>query len=106
LREHPGEIFGYLAHAHPFLEGNGRTILTIYAELCRRARFYIEWEVIEKNAFLRALSEELLNPGSSMDTLILPYLREGLLSVRRVAVQLGLNFNRNDGSTVVKSANT
>ena len=55
LREHPGEVFGYFAHAHPFLEGNGRTILTIYAELCRRGGFHIEWEAIDKDAFLQAL---------------------------------------------------
>jgi cell filamentation protein len=92
LREQPGEIFGYLAYSHPFLEGNGRTILTVYAELCRRGGFYIEWEAIEKNAFLRALTDELLKPGSSMDELLLPYLRPGTLSLRRVAAQLRLKF--------------
>jgi cell filamentation protein len=94
LREHPGEIFDYLAHAHPFLEGNGRTILTIYAELCRRGGFHIEWEVIEKSAFLRALTNDLLTPGSSMDELLLLYVRTGTLSAKKAAVQLRLNFNR------------
>src|SRR5438270_3763169 len=94
LREHPGEVFGYLAHAHPFLEGNGRTILTIYAELCRRGGFHITWEAIHKDAFLRALTDELLKPGNSMDELLLPYMRMGTLSVKREAVQLRLNFNR------------
>jgi cell filamentation protein len=92
LRERPGEIFGYLAYSHPFLEGNGRTILTVYAELCRRAGFYIEWEAIEKNAFLLALTDELLKPGSSMDELLLPYVRFGALSLRRVVAQLRLKF--------------
>ena len=26
LGKNPGEIFGFFAHAHPFLDGNGRTI--------------------------------------------------------------------------------
>ncbi len=56
LREHPGEVFGYLAHAHPFLEGNGRTILTIFAELCRRGGFHIRWEEIDKDMFLQTLT--------------------------------------------------
>ncbi len=94
LREHPGEVFGYLAHAHPFLEGNGRTILTIYAELCRRNGFHIEWEAIQKEAFLSALTEELLKPGSSMDKFLLPYVRTGTLSLKSSAVQLRSNFNR------------
>jgi cell filamentation protein len=94
FREHPGEVFGYLAHAHPFLEGNGRTILTIYAELCRRAGFHIDWELIEKEAFLRALTDELLEPGSSMDGLLLPYVRTGTLSVKKAGAQLKSNFNR------------
>jgi cell filamentation protein len=94
LHQHPGEIFGYLAHAHPFLEGNGRTILTVYADLCRRAGFHIEWEAIEKVEFLKALTDELLRPGArSMDNLILPYVRTGALSVRHTTVQLKANFN-------------
>jgi cell filamentation protein len=65
LREHPGEVFGYLAHAHPFLEGNGRTILTIYSELSHRAGFHVEWEAIDKALFLDTLTQELLKPGKT-----------------------------------------
>jgi cell filamentation protein len=101
LLERPGEVFGYLAHAHPFLEGNGRTIMTIYAELCRRAGFYIDWEAIEKQAFLRALTDELLKPGSSMDELLVPYLRKGKLSVKNAAAQLRSNFNREDAEDAI-----
>ncbi len=93
LRAHPGEVFGYLAHAHPFLEGNGRTILTIFAELCSRAGFYIEWEAIDKGEFLRALTDELLCPGAAMDKLVLPYVRPGALSVESAATQLSSNSN-------------
>src|SRR5207245_9672940 len=59
LREHPGEVFGYLAHAHPFLEGNGRTSLTIYAELCHRGGLPIEWEANDKEEMSLALTAQL-----------------------------------------------
>jgi cell filamentation protein len=94
LREHPGQVFGYLAHAHPFLEGNGRTILTVYAELARRAGFHVLWEEIDKDRFLRTLTEELLHPGSAMDALVLPYVQAGALSVRRAAGGPDVNFRR------------
>jgi cell filamentation protein len=93
LREHPGEVLGYLAHSHPFLEGNGRTILTIFAELCRRARFHIEWEAVDQTSFLDALTDELLHPASAMDKLLTPYLRAGVLSLESAAAQLSSNFN-------------
>jgi cell filamentation protein len=93
LRTHPGEVFGYLAHSHPFLEGNGRTILTIFAELTRRAGFHIEWESIDKRQFLNALTEELLHPGRGiMDQLVLPYVRDGVLTVAMMARRLGVRF--------------
>jgi cell filamentation protein len=73
LQTHPGEVFGYLAYAHPFLEGNGRTILTIFAELSRRSGFHVEWEAIDKAQFLDTLTRELLQPGKAiMDQLVLP----------------------------------
>jgi hypothetical protein len=63
---HPGEFFGYLAHARPFLEGNDRTIPTIFAELTRRAGFHVEWEAIDKDQFLETLTRELLQAGRSL----------------------------------------
>jgi cell filamentation protein len=99
LRTHPGEVFGYLAYAHPFLEGNGRTILTIFAELTRRARFHVEWEAIDKDQFLETLTRELLGPGQSiMDQLVLPYSREGVLSIDKTARRLRVNFKREEGA--------
>jgi len=110
LRAHPGEVFGYLAHAHPFLEGNGRTILTIFAELTRRSGFYVEWEAIEKKQFLDTLTSELLQPGKSiMDALVLPYVRDGVLSADVTARRLKVNFKQNQAtapaSEAVSSAN-
>ena len=93
LRAHPGEVFGYLAHSHPFLEGNGRTILTTFAELTRRASFHITWEAIDKQQFLVTLTEELLQPGRGiMDRLVLPYVREGVLTEEMTARRLRVRF--------------
>ena len=93
LRAHPGEVFGALAHAHPFLEGNGRTILTIFAELTRRAGFHITWETIDKRQFLDTLTKELLEPSRGiMDQLVLPYVQEGVLTSAMMARRLRVRF--------------
>ena len=94
LTAHPGEVFGYLAHAHPFLEGNGRTILTIFADLCRRAGFHIEWEAIPTSDFLRSLTHELLEPGRHLDGLLKDYTRSGVLYLKETESRLQSNFNR------------
>lgn len=38
LRQRPGEVMGWFAYGHPFLDGNGRTMLIIHSELCHRCR--------------------------------------------------------------------
>ena len=77
LRAHAGEVFGYLAYGHPFLEGNGRTILTVFAELTRRAGFFVRWEEIDKDEFLQTLTDELLQPGNgTLDGLIARYTND------------------------------
>lgn len=40
MRQHPGEVMGVFAYGHPFLDGNGRTMLIIHNELCHRAGFF------------------------------------------------------------------
>jgi cell filamentation protein len=94
LLTHPGEVFGYFAHAHPFLEGNGRTILTVFNELTRRSGFHIRWEGIDKSQFPDSLTKELLDPGKHMDTLVAPYVQKVPLSGLESERQLTLNFNR------------
>jgi fido (protein-threonine AMPylation protein) len=32
----PSKVMGLFAYGHPFLDGNGRTMLIIHSELCRR----------------------------------------------------------------------
>jgi cell filamentation protein len=93
LRAHPGEIFGFLAHSHPFLEGNGRTILTMFAELTRRAGFHVRWEEIGKKEFLDTLTDELLRPSKgTMDQLVLQYVQEGVLTSEMTARRLRVRF--------------
>lgn len=93
LHAHPGEVFGFLAHAHPFLEGNGRTILTVFAELTRRANFHVTWEAIDKQEFLETLTDELLRPSrGNMDDLVLQYVKEGGLSSEMTARRLHVRF--------------
>lgn len=53
---------GQLAFAHPFLDGNGRTILLVFMELCYRAGFAIDWSKTTKDGYLLALSDEIRAP--------------------------------------------
>ena len=64
MRQHPGEVMGFFAYGHPFLDGNGRTILIIHSELCHRAGFCIEWQRTRKEDYLAALSNEISSPSN------------------------------------------
>lgn len=66
LREHPGEVMGLFAYGHPFLDGNGRTMLVVHTELCHRAGFAIEWHRTSKADYLGALSAEIEQPGKGL----------------------------------------
>lgn len=76
----PGEIMGLLAYAHPFLDGNGRTIMTVHTELCRRAGMHIDWSQTNKTDYLNALARELDAPGEGhLETYLKPYVRSGAI---------------------------
>lgn len=62
MRVKAGAVMGLFAFAHPFLDGNGRTILLIHMELCFRAGFSIAWGATQKTAYLEALSREIDSP--------------------------------------------
>ncbi len=62
MAEKAGEVMGYLAYGHPFLDGNGRTIMVVHTELAQRAGFSIDWAVTDKAAYLAALTKELEQP--------------------------------------------
>lgn len=75
LRQHPGEVLGLLADAHPFLNGNGRTILLVFMELCHRAGFAIDWSRTSKDDYLAALSAEINQPSKgNLDRYLQPFL--------------------------------
>lgn len=88
-------VFGTLAYAHPFLEDNGPTIMTVHADLARRAGFHIDWAPIGKTEFLTALTAELRAPGSALDALILPHVKPGPLPTEQTATSLATSPSLN-----------
>ncbi|MDX5629608.1 MULTISPECIES: Fic family protein [unclassified Brenneria] len=75
FRDRPGEVMGQLAFAHPFLDGNGRTILLIFMELSYRAKFAINWSKTTKDVYLRALSDEIRDPSKGhLDNYLKPFV--------------------------------
>jgi cell filamentation protein len=79
----PGEVMGYLAYGHPFLEGNGRIIMVLQAELAQRAGVSIDWAATTKVEYLAALTRELNSPGKGhLDTYLMPFLRDAVGSGR------------------------
>jgi cell filamentation protein len=77
LRAHPGEIMGYLAFGHPFLDGNGRTIVTLFSALAQRAGFSVDWSATDKDAYLDALSKEIDTPSKGhLDNYLERFIRD------------------------------
>lgn len=75
VRKHAGAILGNLAFAHPFLDGNGRALLTFHREVCRRAGFEIAWKSVDTHEYLAALSSEINQPGRGyLDDFLKPYI--------------------------------
>ncbi len=77
MRKRPGEVMGFFAYGHPFLDGNGRTMLIIHSELCHRAGFYIEWQRTNKSDYLTALTNEVASPGKGLlDNYLAHYIND------------------------------
>jgi cell filamentation protein len=75
----PGEIMGYFAHGHPFLDGNGRTIMVLHCVLAQRAGFSIDWAATTKNDYLAALTKELDDPHKGhLDTYLGRFVRSAI----------------------------
>ena len=71
----PGFIMGLFAYGHPFLDGNGRTMLLVHAELCFRAGMSVDWTRTRKDAYLEALTQELVSPNAGLlDAYLRPFL--------------------------------
>jgi cell filamentation protein len=79
MREQPSEVMALLAHAHPFLDGNGRTIMVLHAELAYRAGISIDWKQTDKIDYLTALTIELNTPGNGhLDLYLKPFIRDAI----------------------------
>jgi cell filamentation protein len=77
MADKPGEVMGYFAYGHPFLDGNGRTFMVVHAELAERAGISINWVATSKIAYLAALTKEIERPGvGHLDTYLKSFLRE------------------------------
>lgn len=63
MKAKPGEVMGLFAYGHPFLDGNGRTMLLVHLELSYRAGFSIAWADAKKADYLAALGKEIDKPG-------------------------------------------
>ncbi len=75
----PGEVMGYLAYGHPFLDGNGRTIMVLHCILAQRAGFSIDWASSSKNDYIAALTKELEEPGKGhLDTYLKPFIKNAV----------------------------
>ncbi|MBD8270809.1 Fic family protein [Pseudomonas fluorescens] len=66
LKKSPGLVMGFFAYGHPFLDGNGRTMLVVHSVLCHRAGFSINWGRTDKSAYLSALSQEIETPDKGI----------------------------------------
>jgi cell filamentation protein len=77
---------GLFAYGHPFLDGNGRTMLLVHKALCQKAGFTIDSASTAKTGCLSALSEEIAAPNGG-------HLNKYLLSVIGAKVE-GSDFGR------------
>jgi cell filamentation protein len=79
MRQKPGEIMGYLAFGHPFLDGNRRTIMVVHSILAQRAGISIDWGSINKKEYLNALTQEIDNPGKGiLDKYLKPFVNAAI----------------------------
>jgi len=92
----PGEVMGYLAYGHPFLEGNGRTIMVVHSVLADRAGLRIDWAATGKEDYLSALTREIDRPGKGeLDAYLKPFIRKAAKDgiAASVAAAPGLDGN-------------
>ena len=62
-------------HAHPFLDGNGRVIITVHTELAQRAEVGINLMATKKQDYLAALTKHLNDPASgALDQYLYPFI--------------------------------
>ena len=75
MDKRPGFIMGMFAYGHPFLDGNGRTMLLVHAELCFRANMSVNWMRTSKQPYLDALTKEIQAPNDGhLDAYLKPFI--------------------------------
>lgn len=72
-----GYVMSYFAFGHAFLDGNGRTMTVVHAELLHRAGYVIDWRGTRKNEYLDVLTRDIDNPRAN---LLDAYFRPRLLA--------------------------
>jgi cell filamentation protein len=104
----PGEVMGYLAYGHPFLDGNGRTIMVVHGVLAQRAGFSIDWAATAKADYLSALTKELDSPGNGLlDTYLEPFVRDAVTDdslAAKIAEAPGLDGNAEQNEVLGKTS--
>lgn len=100
MTQKPGEVMGYLAYGHPFLDGNGRTIMVVHTELAQRAGISLDWAATNKVDYLTALTKEIDSPGKGhLDAYLKPFVRDAVGSdhlASHVAKAKGLDGDPNE----------
>jgi cell filamentation protein len=108
MRTKPGEVMGYLAYGHPFLDGNGRTLMVVHALLAHRAGFSIDWAKTDKTAYLTALTQEIDAPGKGHLDIYLEPFHAPAIAVGQLADAMGqvagLAGDADDGENKVLGA--
>jgi len=108
MRAKPGEIMGYLAYGHPFLDGNGRTIMVVHGIMAQRAGFSIDWAATDKVGYLTALTKELDDPDKGhLDAYLKPFIREAVGEGRlaaEIALAPGLDGNDEQNEVLGKTS--
>jgi cell filamentation protein len=108
MRENPGVVMGYLAYGHPFLDGNGRTIMVVHGVMAQRAGISIDWAATDKIGYLSALTKELDDPNKGhLDSYLKPFVR-GAVSADRLAAEIvlapGLDGNDEQNEVLGKTS--
>jgi cell filamentation protein len=108
MREKPGVIMGYLAYGHPFLDGNGRTIIMMHGVMAQRAAISIDWAATDKAGYLGALTKELDDPDKGhLDAYLKPFIREAVGQDRlaiEIALAPGLDGNDEQNTVLGKTS--
>ncbi|WP_209015695.1 Fic family protein [Roseibium sp. RKSG952] len=88
FRENMDYVYGELAFNHPFMDGNGRSLNTVFSEMSRRAGISIRWDVVDKGEYLRHLTRavqltEYEGLGEYLSSLAIP-VEDNDMSARRL----------------------